>query len=372
MVYLINKIHILFVVPNLLAGGSQRVMVNLVNALDRKHFIPKLTVVRSDDSPFWTDIKQDVAVINLGKKRVRHGLIALLRLIRKESPDIVFSTLGYLNLSLIVLKPFFPKGTKLIVREANTPSAYLKSVEYPRIFSFFYKKLYPHADKIVCQSDSMKNDLINNFYVPDQKIKHIYNPINVNKIKSLAAINGNPLKINKINIISAGSLTYQKGFDILIKAFQLVHKKRPNFELTIIGEGKEKKNLKKLTEVLKIDKYTKFVGFQSNPFVWFKHADLFVSSSRWEGLPNVVLEALACGTPVIATKCSGGTIEIIKEEINGWLVNPNDPTSLAEKILNAYENIGRLSETMICNSINKFYESTILKQYEELFKGIII
>lgn len=303
---------VLFILPSLRGGGAERVMVTLLKYLDREKFDLHLALV-TKEGPYLAEVPDDVRTYDLGAQRVRYAFLPMLKLIRKLKPDVVFSTLGHLNMALIILKFLMPKHTRLIVREANTVSEIVRLSSRPLLWQFLYKTLYKRADLIVCQSDYMQQDLIKNFNIPAEKTVRIYNPVDIESIKKKANSGENPFPSSSPNIVAIGRLVYQKGFDRLLRAMPQLLKEKPNAKLWILGEGPLEQELRGQCNRLGIAKNVEFAGFQENPYVWLKHADLFVLSSYYEGLPNVLLEAIACGCPVVAVDHPGGTREIMEK-----------------------------------------------------------
>ena len=355
------KKKILFIVPSLRAGGSERVILYLVNNLDRRKFNIKLALVKKEGQ-FLNLLNKDIELIDLNSKQVRYSILRIIRLIHREKPDVVFSTLGYLNLILAIIKKFFPK-IKFIARESSIPSTQIKNEKYPLLFRFLYRTFYNNFDLIISQSNYMKEDLVKNFGVRNNKIKIIHNPVDIEKISKLSVSNEILFDKNYINIISVGMLRPEKGFDSLLKAFKLL---KNEYRLYIIGDGKEKDNLVNLAKKLKIIDRVSFLGFQDNPYKYMAQADLMVLSSRYEGFPNVVLEANALGLPVVAFDCPGGTREIIKNGLNGFLVECGNIYKMRNSILMASDynwNKERIKKYIKQNySLNK-----IINVYEEIF-----
>jgi glycosyltransferase involved in cell wall biosynthesis len=164
-------------------------------------------------------------------------------------------------------------------------------------------------------------------------------------------------------IVSAGTLEHRKGFDLLINVISKIVKKNNKIHLTILGDGPEKENLRKQISSLSLSDNVTLEGYQKNPYIYFSNADLFVLSSRYEGLPNAMLESLACGTPVVAFNCPGGIDEIIVNESQGVLVPENDLQALSmaiEKQINSHKHTkGSLLP-------DKFDIKTVVPAYEEL------
>lgn len=172
----------------------------------------------------------------------------------------------------------------------------------------------------------------------------------------------NPYNEDLINIIAIGRLTYVKGFDILLKAFKIVNEKIPNTHLTILGEGELKNELIHQAEKFNILKNITFVNFTNNLYPYLFYSDTFVLSSRWEGFPNTLLEALACHAKVVATDCKNGPREILDNNKYGRLVPTEDYISLAEGIISSINDSNRSKDRAADFDIEK-----IVKQYEELF-----
>ncbi|MGI6685145.1 MAG: glycosyltransferase [Bacillota bacterium] len=308
---------VLFVLPSLAGGGAERVIVTLLKNLDRSNFQPHLALIRKE-GPYLLDLPDDVPVYDLGCRKIRWVFLPLLLLIWRLRPATVFSTIGHLNIALIILKPLIPRGIFLVIREAMTLSEDIKQYSHHnfwlRVYRFFYKK----ADLIICQSYHTLHDLATNFGVPVKKMKVIYNPVDI-KAMITKADERNPFAntAGSPNLLAVGRLCYQKGFDRLIESMPDLLKIKPGAKLWILGTGPDEEKLKQLAVRLGLEKNICFAGFQKNPYPWFGYADLFILSSYYEGLPNVLLEAIACGCPVLVVDHPGGTREIM--ELTGQL-----------------------------------------------------
>lgn len=355
------------IIPTLNRGGAERVTSILANNLDKDKFDIYLVLLEKKGS-YLKDLKDNINLINLNTKSVKKSVKAIVTLIRKENPDLVFSTLGHLNLMLMMFKFFMPKNTKFIGREASIPSILNKKEKYPKIFDFLYKVFYPRFDTIICQSKYMKKDLINNYNIDEKQLKVINNPLDFLNIEKKLSSSSNPFNPNIKNLISVGSLEEVKGYDLLINAISKI--KRNDFKLYIIGKGSKEKEINTLTKKLNLENKVELLGFKDNPYIYMKYADIGILSSRFEGFPNTVLETLSCKTPVIAFKCPGGVEEIIVEDTNGWFVNTEDINDLAKKI-NSKLDI-KLDKELIYNSVYTRYNlSYIMNKYENTFLEIL-
>jgi glycosyltransferase involved in cell wall biosynthesis len=300
--------------------------------------------------------------------RVRYGFLPILRLCSSLRPHWVVSTVGHLNLLLLLLKPFLPRLSRVVVREANTPSIRLRYTRIPRLYHLSYRLLYPLCDSLVCNCESMKEDLVEHFSIRRDRISVIPNPVDRKRIHRQMLAEPNPYSGNKVQIVFVGRLNYQKGVDLALKAFRRCHRRILNTHLTIVGDGPEESFLRSLTEYEGISEAVSFAGRKENPFPYMFHADFLVLPSRWEGSPNTALESLGCGTPVLAFDCPGGTGEIIEHGENGWLVPPGDWEGLAEQMIRIVEGKGwaglkgkdLLPESYLCESVASRWEALFL------------
>ncbi|MGE5145739.1 MAG: glycosyltransferase [Candidatus Eiseniibacteriota bacterium] len=302
---LANRPHIVFVLPSFAGGGAERVTLQLLAALDPSTALKSLVVLDSQ-GPLARDVGAGVDVIDLRAARLRRALPALVGALRRLGPEIVFSTFAHLNIALLAARPLLPRGMKIVVRDANIASASLARAPYGRLIAGGVRWLYPRADRILCTSERMMRDFAENFGVPPERMALLPNPVDERTIRQRAAA---PVREPGagLRFVAAGRLTEQKGFDRLLDWFAALS---PDAHLTIIGEGRDRGLLGDAARRLGLDARVRFTGFLANPWEHMAGADAFLLPSRWEGLPNVALEALACGTPVIATTEAGGIDEI--------------------------------------------------------------
>jgi glycosyltransferase involved in cell wall biosynthesis len=302
---------VLFLIPTLTGGGAERVIVTLLKALDRSRFRLAIGVVDMRKTVYRDDIPSDVEIIDIGVTRVRYALPKIIALVWKRRPDVVFSTLGHLNLALAMVRPLLPRGVRYIARETSIVSCTLQAHRWPAGWATLYRWFYKRHDLLVCQSRYMQTDLVEQFGYPTQCSVVINNPVDIDLIRerSTASLDHSRRGDGKIRLVAAGRMSEVKGFDLLIEAIALLADSR--IHLALLGEGPLRDELEQLAAARGVADQVEFVGFQSNPYAWFARADVFVLSSRFEGFPNVVLEALACGTPVIAMPAPGGIREIL-------------------------------------------------------------
>jgi glycosyltransferase involved in cell wall biosynthesis len=359
----VKKQKILFIIPSMRGGGAERVMMTLLNHLDRSRFDPILALVKKE-GPLLDKLPSDLPIIDLNAGNARYAIIKIIRLVWSVKPDVVFSTLGYLNLLIALIKIFLPRNIRLIAREGSIPSVQNKREKYPRIFDWLYTNVYHRFDCIIAQSQYMRRDLIENFNIPDEKVIVINNPVDIERVTVLSGEMSCSYPANKINLLAVGRLSQEKGYDVLLQAMALL---TGDYHLTILGIGPDEDMLLELSENLGLQEKVTFKGFQNNPYLWMKDADLMILSSRYEGFPNVVLEANTCGTPVIAFSCPGGTAEIIEDGVNGFLVKCEDHTAMAEAI--EHSRLITWDKMKIQKNISEKYNiNFIINKYENMLK----
>jgi len=333
-----SRRRVLFVVPSLRAGGAERVVLNLVNNLDRVRFEPVLAMGRAAGQ-YFDQLAADVPVHELGAERSRAALPALVRVVRRTAPDTILSTLG-LNWVTAVARPLFRCHPRVILREGNSPSAFLEDLSLSAPFTArLYRALYPwvyrRADLVVCQSEFMKHDLEASLAVRPADVTVVPNPVDVDQVLARAVercvLDGRPGP----HLVAVGRLARQKGVDVLLAAFAQLRKEVPSAQLWILGDGEDRATLERLADDLEVAGAVHFEGVVANPFAFVARSDVFVSAARYEGVSNAILEALVCGTPVVATACPSGINEVVEEGVNGWLVPPEDSTALAAALQRA-------------------------------------
>lgn len=343
---------IYFLLPGLTFGGAERVIFTLCNELDRSKFAPTLVLFSKEGMPLEL-VKSDVEVIDLKISRIRYAIFGVIKWIKKEKPDIVFGGWGEVSSLLSPVIPFFKK-TKFVARETNVVSEHVKRKE----IKFFYR-FYNHFDKIIAQSDDMKMDLIKNWKINPEKIVKINNPVDVEFIESQMISEEKLFSSEFKNVVAIGNLTQRKGFDLLLNVFEKL-KDKP-IKLYIIGDGRDREKLAKQKEELDLEN-VEFLGIQKNPYPFLKQADLFVLSSRYEGFPNVLLEAGVCGTFALANEAPGGINEIIQPGINGEVFPIEDFDGFATKILMCLEN-DYDKESIRESIVSRFSKEKIVERY---------
>ncbi len=360
--------RILCLLPTLGGGGAERAFVTLLRHFDRSRFEPHLGLLAAV-GPYLKDVPEDVPIHDLNLFRVRRSPLALIRLVRQLRPHAVLAAPREVNMALGFVRPWLPRDLKLLVREENSVTAELaEKSSHPRVWRWLYRRFYPRADTIICVADYILNDLAEHFAIPRHKMVRIYNPVDIDGVRRLAAQLGNPYAGAGPHLVAAGRLTWQKGFDVLLDAMALVRETLPRVRLTLLGAGPLEPELKAQSERLGLAEAIHFAGFQSNPYPYFKHADAFVLPSRYEGMPLVLLEALALGTFVVAADCPGGVGEILSGSGAGVLVPHSDARLLAQAILAACRPDGKRSSHAehLEALLDNFRVERVMSAYENL------
>jgi len=279
-----------------------------------------------------------VDVYDLNTSKTILSIFKLREMIKKINPDAIYSTLNRTHIALYLSLLRLNYSEKIILRMPTSPKLLIEQDGMNIIFKFLLEKVLKSANLIIAQTPEMKDEIAFYHNVNREKIGVLINPLDTEFIdKNLKDIK-NPFKNSKeiINVVASGRATYAKAYDILIPAFQKVYLKNKNFRLFIIGANyeNEQKDYEKLAEELGVGDVVKFLGFQKNPYKYYYYSDLFVLSSRREGLPNVVLENLYLHKPIVATRCISFMESLIQNGKNGFLVDVEDSHQLANAILN--------------------------------------
>jgi glycosyltransferase involved in cell wall biosynthesis len=321
-------------------GGAQRDSILLCNALAATGTPVAILALRTD-GPLASLLDPAVRVFEIPGRRIRYALPGLRRLIPTVDPRLVLSSESNLNLCTLAAVKSLPRRRrpKLVLREVASPSAAQEHDPYlqNRIAYGLLRYLYRHADRIVVLTDGARTDLAQNFSIPAHKISvmranAVIPPAVMERIKQWDGEDGREPNL----IVSVGRLSPEKGHRQLLHAMTLVRSDRP-WRLALVGDGSERATLEAFVRDHHLSQRTTFTGFVTDPFAWMMRASVAVCSSIYEGFGNAVVEALACGTPVVSTDCPYGPREILQDGRYGTLVPVDDAPSLASAIEDALE-----------------------------------
>jgi glycosyltransferase involved in cell wall biosynthesis len=292
------------VIPSFAGGGAERVMIQLANEFDRRGRDVHLLVVDAR-GPLRELPRGGVAVHDLGRRRVLTAAWDIVRCVRSVGAPHVLGTMAHVNLILLAMRGLMRKGTRVYVREANTPSVNIRLQSWPALFRMGYRYLYPRANYILCPSTLIVTELTAEFGVSAASTLRVDNPVDEERIR--ASLVPKRMPGAGMRIVAAGRLSEQKGFDRLI---DWLARWEFDAQLDIFGEGEDRSALQTLINKHGMTKRVRLRGFTDELSGWLAGADAFVLPSRWEGMPNVALEALACGTSVVGMDAAGGLAEL--------------------------------------------------------------
>lgn len=304
--------------------------------------------------------------------RGKTGLVfRLTSLVNKIRPRVLVSTIVDVSLIVLGLRKLFPSEVKIMIREAVMPSTNFSEKRFPFFWEYLYRNLYCRADHIVVLSSRAKQRLIEVTGVDEDRITVIYNAVSDERMGHLSRPSPNK-QGDSISLVSVGRLEYQKGYDLLIECFPDVIEKYPNLRLTIYGEGREKRTLQRQIERLGLGDAITLAGYVDNPLDAVQQADLFVMSSRYEGMSNAMLEALCCGTPVAAaSREKSSADEFVVDGVNGFLETGCSVEAIAALLIRALSRLGTLDRIQIMNSARQsFLFSAYISQYQDLLRDL--
>lgn len=393
-----NKLAIL--IPSLLGGGSERVVITLTQGFVKLGIDTHLFVLeRGKDYETNDEITviplsylQAKKSISLGRKRylyIPKQSVRLLHYIRKHKIKTVLSFQQRANLINIALKAIYHHTAITNVR-STLSKAYKQKGILPKI-KYKLNKYINYSNTIICNSNGIKNDLITNFHIKPEKINVIYNPYDIELIKTLSKEQLEPEYKELFNapvIINVGRFMTPKAQWHLIRAYKRIKSEIKDAKLVILGAGGFEQYLKQLAISLGFENEIHFLGFQKNPFKFVSKAKVFVLSSLWEGFPNVLVEAMICGTPVISTDCRSGPREILAPDtdplyetktieyapygilvpvMDGIMYNANDPLTKEESLL-----ADAITTMLKDENMRNTYSAKALRRVEDFNKDKII
>ncbi|MGP1614063.1 MAG: glycosyltransferase [Pollutimonas bauzanensis] len=319
-------------IPSLNGGGAERVIVSLANGFARQGIGVDLVLVKKA-GVYLPQVDPGVRIIDLQGRRALTSLFALAAYLKRERPRAMLSAMNYVNVVAIWARFLSGSGARLVISEHANLSQAVADTQGPvsKVLPWLMKKSYARADAIVAVSDGVADDLSATLGYARDTVSTCHNPIETVELaaKSREALlhpwfaPGEPPVI-----IGVGRLSREKDFPMLIDAFHQL-RRSTRARLVILGEGGERPLLESLKNASPYQDDILLAGFQANPYNWMRGASVFVLSSRWEGFGNVLVEAMACGTPVVSTACPSGPAEILEQGRWGRLVPVGDAGALA-------------------------------------------
>lgn len=320
--------------PSMREGGAERSTARLTRGMAQQGHAVDLVLAQAE-GPHLAEVDAAVRVVDLGAPRMALALPALVRYLRRERPRALLAIMNYASITALWARALARVPTRVVVSERNTLSNAASAARSlrDRAMPWLIRRFYPWADVVLGNSRGVAEDLVLHG-LAREKVGYIYNPIVTPELASRAdAPVEHPWLAPGLPpvVLGVGRLRPQKDFATLIRALALVRRKRPA-RLLILGEGDERGALEALARELGVAEDVSLPGFLPNPHAFMRRVAVFVLSSAWEGLPNVLIEAMACGARVVSTDCPSGPREILAGGRHGALVPVGDAEAMAAAI----------------------------------------
>lgn len=355
--------EITFFLSSLVGGGAQNVGVNLANGMSENGWHVTLVVMHLNNADHLQKLSQDVDLYVLGVNHISFAIIPIIRYL-KVNPATKVLVFNYeLTIILIFIRSILFKKFKIITRNNTTLSQ--TRLEFKNFKNIIIKwgmdSLYRKADHVINQCKAMEKDLLDIYPNLKGKTSFIYNPVNI-KVEEFSKKNN--IIESENYLLYVGRLEQEKAVHFSIEAFSKLHQFYPNLRFRIIGKGSQEENLKNFAKELNILDKIDFGGFTENVIDEYCKAKVVLLTSLFEGFPNVLLESITLGTPVVSFNCPSGPNEIIIEGVNGYLVSHLSIDDLVLKIKLALNT--KFNKSDIKMTAFKYSNRKVLNEYIEL------
>lgn len=322
-------------VPDLNIGGAEKVFVNLANFLVSRGVDVDL-VVMNDKGLLKSGLDKRVVYVYLLLKPTNNAMLlffcsvlGIYRYLKTNSPSVLISSVFGANLAAIVGGKLANLSTPIVIRESSS----LRN--YGVVKKLIMRIVFPFATHIIAVSERGSEELRGYLSGVESKVEVIGNGVNINEISSLAMAPLDTKTSYGKYIVAVGRLIDAKGFDVLISAFGKIAYAHQEINLVILGDGELRSDLESLVSDSGLNGRVFLPGFKSNPYPYIKQAELFVLSSRWEGFPNVLVEAMCLGVNIVSTNCKYGPEEVLTNEMEERLVPVDDTDALSKAMIDA-------------------------------------
>ena len=373
-----DRRKICFVLPSLAGGGAERVAVQLLNALDGSRWDRSMYLFRRE-GPYLSELSSAI-MLSAGQSSSRLGRWReLRRFIADTKPDLVMSFLSYAT--VLSAARAASASTRVVFAQGTPVSAFLEDADYGwqgpfrrRVFTAVTRFGYAAADLVIATSRGVAQDLTAAFGLDPARLRVIPNPVDIESVRAAAHEAIDPRHAAEWRtpaIVAAGRLADVKNYPLLIEALALVRKSVPA-RLFVLGQGEREAALRQLATDRGVADAITWCGFQGNPWKYMARADVFALTSRYEGFGNVLVEAMACGVPAIATR-SAGTDDIISDGVDGVLVARHTPDAVAAALTRVL--LDRpLRDRMAASareSSERFARPVIARAYDRVFAEVL-
>lgn len=360
------KARVLFILPSLSAGGAERNTITIARNL-LQDFDVHMAVIRTEGR-LLQELPVQVTMHNL-RGRLKF-LFRFPLLVRAIKPHVLVS--AFTDVSIVILMTRFlqPAGTKVFIRESSMPLAiYRRKKIFRRFWEWLYKAAYKKADMVVVLTRRAAEIMCHEVGLSQERVAVIPNAIDGPCIAAPSGLRGKGSQ-GRIRLITVGRLEHEKGYDILLQSVRAVISEFPAIQLTVYGEGSQRKNLEQDIDHLGLRQHVSLAGYTSDTTGVFREADLFVLCSRFEGMSNAMLEALACGVPVLTINNSDVCTEgIVVDGVNGFLVTELSVSALARGLIRAINEFPRMDRERISRDAHqRFSRDMYLARYRSVLQ----
>lgn len=357
--------------PSLRGGGVERNMVNLSRGLVEKGY-PVDLVLNWAEGPFLKELDSRVNLVDLASSRTLFSIPQLARYLRKARPAVLLSAMDHANFAAILARNMAATPCRVVVSVHTLWSTGAFTEKWlDRNASLVGRYLYPRTDGIITVSQAVATDLVRAARLDPDSVTAIPNPVVLPDVSEIAtSVPDHPFLKEGHGpvVVAVGRLSAEKGFDVLIQAHALLLEQGKKFHLLILGEGRERPSLESLVEELGTGQFVDMPGFVDAPAGYIARATVLVMPSRVEGFGNALVEAMACGVPVVATDHAGGPSEILDGGRYGPLVPQEDPAALAEAVTDCM--LDPVPSSILMERAAEFSVDRVVDRYlEVLFQG---
>jgi glycosyltransferase involved in cell wall biosynthesis len=366
---MIEPVHVAIFLPSLAGGGAERVALVLAEEFARLGIRVDI-VLAHYQGEYLAQARQKVNIIDLQASRMIASVPKLTSYFQAHKPDVLLSTIDLANITAFLAVTLSPYKPLWVMRQASYPAQdQNKKSVYDSLLGLLYRNALATTSHVIAISNALGHFLQNKFQVPPEKISVIYNPVFTPSPNTAAkTVDLDWFDEGRSVITAAGRLNKVKDFPTLISAFYTVHQCHPEARLLILGDGTERNNLTQLVSELGLEGLVLLPGFVGDPTKYMEQSSLFVLSSLSEGLPNVLVEAMACGCPVVSTDCLSGPREILKDGEYGHLVPVGDAEAMAAAILDVLDGHGK---AVPAAWLEQFRPEIVARQYIEIFQRLL-
>lgn len=366
-----------FFIPDLTLGGAEQVTVNIVNGLSDRGYNVEL-VLSKLKGELRGELSDDVTTVELAPSQtqplgVPAHIPALAVYLRRREPAALFSHMTHVSIVCLAVDRVLDSDTLIIPTEHKSLGVSPESSAKSRFVHRTVPYLYPTADRIVAVSKGVADSIVKCTTVPQEKVSVLYNPVDIDTIRKRASepVHHEWFEDDGLEVLLfVGRLEEEKDLETWLSAFEQVHERNRNVRGVIIGKGSRQESLQTMAEQSGIGDSVTMLGYAENPYKYMSRASAFVLSSRYEGLPTVLVEALACGCPVVATDCPGGTSEILADGEYGPLVPVGDASSLADGVLRTLED--PIRPERLRERAKDFAPESVLDDYAQFIEEHIV